>query len=246
LTLEDLIGSDNPEQAVTLLGDDVGPYSLRETVQLSESQITVAPGETRSVSVNISAPANLSPGGRYGAVVISNAPSQLEGEQTQSSGATLVSRIGSLLLIKINGDLNSAGELIDFSTTLQEKAFFSSNPKNFSIKFENNGNVHLIPYGSITISNLLGTEVDKLLIEPFFALPESTRKIEVEWNNDRKLFGYYTASLDLKRGYGDLEDSKKISFMILPLNYILIAIIFVTVLLGLYYMLAKRYVIRRK
>lgn len=231
LSVEDLVGSDNPNETVILKGDEKGPYSIRDYVSFDGTEITVGPYQTEKVNVYISAPADAEPGGYYGAVIVTESSDQ---SQTDGTGAVLVSRIGSLLLAKVAGEVREEGQLTEFKLPKYQTWFVEGQPEQFEILFKNTGSVHLVPYGIISIKNLFGSVVDTVPVDAYFALPDSTRSRLVEWEEPRKLFGYYRAELELNRGYDSSEqiDTDSLYFVVMP--YKVIAIVLgILVLLGL-------------
>ncbi len=207
VSVEDISGSDNPEEAVVIGGEGNGDgiYSLRDFLKPEVSFFRLGPNEEITFAVGISIPEDAPPGGRYGSVLISSAS-----QESGGSGAVAISRLAALFFVRVGGEAREEGKLEDFR--LREDA---ANPLRFEIFYKNTGNVHLIPYGRIDIKNMFGRSADSLILLPYFALPNSTRYQEIAWN-DEVLPGRYSAALLLNRGYGNIVDEKIISFWILP------------------------------
>jgi hypothetical protein len=100
------------------------------------------------------------------------------------------------------------------------KKWFEQGPIDIQFTYENNGSVHLIPYGTIAIRNMAGREIDQIAVTPYFAMPDSDRLNQVKWEK-KMLLGRYTATLSLNRGYKDIIDSKTISFWVVPWKLLL-------------------------
>ena len=182
LTTEDLVGSNNPQETVVLLGDEKGPYSVKDFIKPEITQFSLAFGERITVPVTITIPANVEPRGYYGALIISNRPEVLKaGESTDSGTTRIISRIGSLFLVKIKGEGKEEGSLQDFKLIGPKKLFYESRPEGFEIAYKNSGTVHLVPYGRITVKNMLGKVVGSIPVDAYFALPDSTRYRDVVW-----------------------------------------------------------------
>ncbi len=239
VSIEDFTGSENPAQAVVLLGSERGPYSLRDFLKPEIETFTLKPKEEIRFSVQVSIPEDATPGGRYGTVLISSAPSH-----TNGSGSVTISRLGALFFVRVNGDAKEEGLLSDFHMS-GDKKFFTQGPFPFEIFFKNTGNVHLVPYGIISVKNILGQEVGSLQIEPYFALPSAVRYRQVTWNKDF-LLGRYTATLALNRGYGDIVDRKTVTFWVLPWKILLLGLGAVFLLVSIIFWFGKKFEIRRK
>lgn len=235
LEVEDAAGTQDPSRPVILLGDDRGPYTLKDYLYIPEMSFVLGAGERARVPVTVSIPANSEPGGRYGSVLVTTTTLPDENGNIASDarpGSAIISRIGTLFFITTPGEVELEGALTSFET-IPDRPFFAKGPIKFGILFENKGSIHLNPYGSISITNMLGEQVDFIETEPWYALPQSLRFREVRWDRDF-MIGRYTATLELNRGYNDIIDTAKISFWVLPLNIVLPAlggILFVVFLL---------------
>lgn len=216
ITFEDATGSSDPTRPLVLLGSDRGPYSMKDYISVPATRFTLQHNDRARIPVTISIPADVEVGGRYGSVLVSTVSSEAKaaGEQGTQPQSAVVSRIGSLFFITIPGDIKKDGMLKEFST-IPLKAFYQSGPINFGILFENKGTSHLTPYGELRIKNVFDEEVGYLQLEPWFVMPQSLRLREVAWDRDF-LFGKYTATLELNRGYDELTDTLSYSFWVLP------------------------------
>lgn len=223
--VEDFTGSNDPSRPVVLLGDEVSPYSLRDYVTVSPAVIVLEPGARQVLEVSINLPEDVEPGGRYGAVLVSTESDPGEG----FSGAKLVSQLGSLLLVRVAGDVAESGSITDFRI-LGDKYFYTSGgPSGFEAVYQNTGNVHLVPYGLVTIENILGQEVANVPVDAFFVLPQSVRGKSVDWEPPF-LFGYYKATLEIGRPGVDTE-IRTLNFTVLPWPYLVGVLILVALLI---------------
>ncbi|MEK7228036.1 MAG: hypothetical protein AAB681_01620 [Patescibacteria group bacterium] len=247
LTTEDLIGSDDSQQPLVLLGDDSSPYSLKDFIIPEITSFSLSFGERIVIPVKISVPLNAEPRGYYGALVVANDPEKLEGESAkEAEGKTrIVSRIGSIFLVKIKGEGKEEGQLSGFKVIGPTKAVYTKRPSGFEIAFKNTGNVHLVPYGTITIKNIFGRTVQELPVNAYFALPDSTRYREILWEQGFGL-GRYTANLSLYKGYGTEYAESKVAFWIIPWKILLMALIGIITIVTIGYYIATRFELRRK
>lgn len=226
ISKEDIKGSTDPDKTVVLLGDDRGPYSLRDYLKPAVSSIKIESGYRARVPVTLSLPANAEPGGLYGSLVVGLASSASAGESSSGASATnaLVTRIGTLFFVRVNGVANEKGHLDNFRLSSGKKYIFDSGKLNFDLLFKNEGNISLNPYGSVTIANSLGTTVGLVNVEPWYALPQSLRYRKVEWQ-PTFLFGRYVATALISPGYGSDKNEINLVFWVIPWKVLLMVVV---------------------
>lgn len=216
ITTEDTTANPDPSVTVQLLGNERGPYTLKDYITFPEEKITLEHGQRARFPVTISIPKDAEPGGRYGTVLVQTLA--VEGNDGKEDNivpqSPIISRIGTLFFVTISGETERSGKLLDL-TTIPESKWFEQGPITFGIMYENTGSVHLAPYGRLSITNILGEEVGFVELDPWFALPKSQRFREVIWNNTN-LIGRYSATIELNRGYDDIIDTETIVFWVLP------------------------------
>lgn len=217
IEVEDIKGSRDADQSVIILDGQKGPYSGKSFIVPAIDQTTLTFGQRITVPVTITIPIDAPPGEYDSAVLISNEPAPAEtGNTSVAKGATrIISRLGTLIFIRVNGQAKESGNLDDLRIKGPSKLFYDHGPFTFQILFNNNGNVHLVPYGTVTIKNMIGQVVDQLPVDAYFSLPDSIRYREIFWDRS-VLLGRYTATVHLERGYGGLSDDKTIAFWVLP------------------------------
>jgi hypothetical protein len=240
--VEDFTGSYDPEQTVVLLGDTKGPYSLKDYVKPEITEFTLSHGQKIYFKVEVAIPEDAQPGGRYGALIVSTNPSApaLGGEpDSATAGIQIKTRIASLFFVRVAGEVEEKGFLKSFQLTNRPRqGFYNAGPIKFGIAFQNDGSVHLVPYGIIEIRNLLGKKVGEVKVDPYFAMPSSLRTREVSWDKSW-LFGGYKATLFLNRGYKDVVDQMSLSFWVIPWK-VLLAIVVVAVIFALFFWFVVR------
>lgn len=249
IDIEDVVGSDNSFEQVRLLGNERGPYSLKDFLIPEITEFTLSPGEKISIPISVELPLDSEPRGYYGAVIVSAKSAESDtGEDVEVAGVTkLVTRVGSIFLVKINGDSEEVSSLWDFKAIGPEKMFYSEHPEGFEVAVKNDGNVHLVHYGEIKVKNIFGKEVARMPLNAFFSLPDSTRYREVEWPQSFS-FGYYKAELSLYQGYNDdagFLDSK-ISFFVIPWTILAGLILVVLAIYSLIRFFKNNFKIERK
>ncbi|MFA6520402.1 MAG: hypothetical protein WCT44_02215 [Candidatus Paceibacterota bacterium] len=247
LSTEDFVGTDDANQPVILLGDTHSPYSLKDFITPEITEFSLEFGEKITIPVSVSVPLNAEPRGFYGALIVSNDPDKLTNEViSEAQGKTrIVSRIGSLFLLKINGEGIESGDIENFKVIGPSKLFYSERPDGFEIAYKNTGNVHLVPYGTITIKNIFGKAVAVLPVDAYFALPDSVRYREVMWEDGFNL-GRYTAHLSLYKGYNEEYVDAKVSFWIIPWKILIPVFVGILLLVTLVYYILTRFELKRK
>lgn len=219
---EDFTGSNDPKETVVLLGDDRGPYSLKNYLSIGTSTIEIAHGTRVRVPVSVSIPKNAEPGGLYGSVIVGTVS---KNEAVNNAGGVVssnpvVTRIGTLIFIRIKGEVVENGKLSDFKLAGNKKIILDPSSIRFNLLFQNEGNVHLNPKGTIAIKNILGTTVGNIPVESWFAMPKSLRFREIEWKPSF-LLGKYTAIATIDRSYGDLKDNLSLTFWVISWKILL-------------------------
>lgn len=219
------------------------PYSMRSWV-VAPAELHLIPKEVKSMKITINVPAAASPGGHYAAIRFTATPPELK-----SSGVSLSTSLGALILMTVNGNVKESMSIKDFSVNKGGKtaSLFQSAPLNFVERLENKGNIHEEPRGLVTITNMFGKKVATLGINqpPRNVLPASIRKFDQNLDKtvigSKKLFGRYTAKLDVTYGKNNSQKvSSTMSFWVIP--YKLIAIVIAVLIVGFF---ALRYGIKR-
>ena len=242
--IEDFIGSDQPDKPVILLGNDKSPYSLKDYLKPEINEFTLNFGDRIRIPIDIDLPPNAAPGGFYASVLISNAPDKLATSSNEQTQTKTISRVGALLFVRVNGQVNENGQVEDFRIK-NTRPFYQRADLTFQILFRNNGSVHLVPYGTIEIKNIWGKVIDTLPVDAYFSLPQSLRYREIYWQHGG-LLGYYQATLNLHRGYGQLVDTRSISIWIIPWKIIIAIFVIILILVSVYYYISRNFEFRRR
>ncbi len=226
ISFEDFVASQDLDQTVVLTGSEIrSQTSLAQYIRVEKNNFTLEQGDELILPVSISIPEQVAPGGRFGAVVVS-AVSSKENNGTKErvySGASVVSRIASLMFVKVNGEVVTSGKLLDFSTKNNQIVFWSGEIP-VRVLFENTGTVHVNPYGIITVKDIFGGRVGEVQIDPWFVLPGSSRTRDVSLRKEG-LLGRYTATLEINPGYGSTTQVKRIAFYVVSPVAVLITVL---------------------
>ncbi len=244
--VEDFAGTQDPNQTIVLLGDERGPYSLKDYVRPATTTFPVDHATRVTIPVTITVPSDAEPGGRYGSVLISTVSKNADvgARDGAQSGAAIVSRIGVLFFVRIEGEAVEEGKLTSFDTK-DSRRLFQGGEIPLEILYENTGSVHLNPYGYITIKNIFGEVIGAQELDPWFTLPKSLRLREVTWER-ALLVGRYTAELQLNRGYDDIVESASVSFWVIPIKMVVLVLSGLFILMIILRWITKNFEIKKK
>lgn len=259
-TREDVVKVTNPDsektQTITMAvepfrGDETGQvtvldeeeddpaYSLKQWVTISPKTFMLKPRETRVVTFKTVVPKNAEPGGKYGAIVAST-----ERGEIGQTGAVTVQKVGSLVLLTVQGFIQYNASARDFYTVnntedirdRSPQSLYEKSPVYFLTRLHNNGTVHIKPKGFITISNIFGKKVADIEVPAKNVLPGSDRAQIVEWNEAK--MGRYTATMVLNYGDKNQQITATTSFTVFPWKTGVPIIVGVLVLL--WFLIARR------
>lgn len=252
LNVEDFKGSRDINKSVELLGDVDGPYSLKKYINFEEKRFLLPNGTRARIPVTIKIPENAEPGGFYGSLVVSTVKpiDKQDASGGAKGGVPLELRSAVLFFIRVDGFVHEEGKLVDFRILNDRNLFSGGEEVRLQLIFENNGSVHLDPYGEISVSNIMGQEIISKEIDPWYSMPDSLRSREDNIKTDG-MMGRYAVSANIYRGYGDMEDIKSydkmtLTFWVIPWNYILIIFVVVLLLNFVISWLKKNFEFKRK
>ncbi len=200
-------------------GNEASVNSLAQWIEVSKKPIFIPKEKSAEIPFSVRIPENAPPGGHYAAILVGTQPLSDKSEGPVIRVSSLVS---SLLFVRIKGDVREEGNIREFSTG---KTFYQKPEVDFTLRFENIGNVHLQPQGDIVIYNMWGKERGKILInqKTHFGnvLSKSVRKFEFEWQGEAHPLevGRYTAVVTLAFGKEARQNiSATTYFWVVPLK----------------------------
>lgn len=208
------------EDGAVGLTEEETSFSLASWIEVSPSSITLPAKSTQIFNFTIKVPLHAEPGGHFGSLIFRTIPT----EKLEGSGASLAQEIGSLILLRI------AGETVELSTIesfIAQQNIYEKGPVSFEARLKNLGNVHTKVNSTITITNLLGTQVASIPVQPKNILPGATRKLDATWDTTWG-FGRYTATLTAVMSDSSTR-SATTTFTIIP--YRLLIVIFLILLI---------------
>lgn len=243
LEMEDAAGSKDPNTPILLLGEQVGPYSMKDFIKVDDDSFIIEHNTRVQIPVTVTIPSNAEPGGLYGSLLVTTT-SLDPGPEVTTPRSAIVSRIGTLFFITVPGAIERSGQVVDFST-VPKRTFFSGGPIDLGVVFENTGSMYLNPYGSITVTNLFGEEVGFVEIQPWFVLPQSLRLREITWDREL-LLGRYTFTAEINRGYDDVIDTRTVQIWVLPWQLLLGVFVGLFSIIIIFRFILSRFEFKRK
>ncbi len=219
------------------------PYSLKSYIAPIQS-LLLQPKQLKILYIKINVPANASPGGHYGVIRFTGTPPSLNG----GNGVSLSASIGALILLTVNGNIVENLNVHQFSVSQngQKGSFFQSTPLQFSEILQNTGNEHVQPTGLLTIKDMFNHKLVVMDINrrQGNVLPGSMRQFTQLVNSNvvgnKQLFGRYTASINMTYGTSKKTLYAQLTFWVIPVKLIILAIV---ILIGGFFLL--RWLIRR-
>ncbi len=220
------------QPALILDADKYAPsHSLKRHIAAIPNQ-AMAAGESKNVKVTISLPKDIKAGGYYGAVRFTPVSGKT------GNNVTLSASVGSLILVRVPGDIVENVTVASFDTrkgvnATNGSSFFTSNKDLFAVvRFKNSGTAHEQPFGKVVVKKgnktIQTTEINAT--EPRGnVLPDSTRRFTVKLDKVG-LWGKYTVEGNFGYGTNGQLISAKTSFFVFPLLFIVIGLLLLALL----------------
>ena len=202
----------------------------------TDSSVILGPGAQKDVAFKIEIPKDAGPGGHFAVVWWGTVPPGDGGQ------VAIAVRAGILLLIRVSGDIQEEGRILSFQAANSKKIFWSA-PVSFQVVFNNDGNVHLKPAGTITIKNILGRVSGEITVNPYAlqVLPQSKRTFEEKWTPPRFAFGLYKAKANFIFGESRKNVSQGFWFLLIPLKTLVLIILILAMILFILPLGIKKY-----
>lgn len=205
-----------------------------------QSSVAVKAGEIKTIPFSITVPRSAEPGGYFASIFVRTTPPPQNGGEV-SIGA----RLGTLILLKVNGEIKEGVNVLEFSSKDNQR-FFTSLPVELYYRFQNTGADRVKPEGVILIKNLIGLTAKSLDANrpEGSVLPRSIRRFDSPWitagggeedpatvvptetvdgffaqaisQAKNFAFGYYTANLDIRYGENNNTATSTYRFFVIP------------------------------
>lgn len=211
--------SDESGQPAILL--DPGQFSPKHSLKRFIKPLpnfSLKAGEQKSIPVTITVPGNATGGGYFGTVRF--APASAVNDPDKN--VTLAGSVGSLLLVRVPGDIKSQVSLASFDVRqggVPKNLFFSNKQISSVVRFQNEGNIQEQPFGKIQLKdrkNKVLAEYEINDINPRGnILPDTVRKFETDLDKIGS-FGMYKLVGNFGYGTNGQLLSASTTFYVVP------------------------------
>ncbi|MFO0781557.1 MAG: DUF916 domain-containing protein [Candidatus Saccharimonadales bacterium] len=234
--INDFIANPNEsgEPAIILNPNQYAPkHSLKRYAKVGVGNFTLGPGQQKNIPVVINIPPNAPGGGYYGAVRFAPASNK----NGPNENVSLAGSVGSLILVKVPGDVKEQLSIASFDARVNDRPstfFFSNKDIDAVVRFQNQGNIQLQPFGKIVLKNrsgkVLGTYEVNGEQPPANVLPDSIRKFPIPLKDKVGSFGQF--KLEGNFGYGTNGQllSASTTFYVIPLWLIIAFVVLVALI----------------
>ena len=208
LSVQDFTVLEDSYKISFLTGQDATnyKYSLSSWISFENNNLFLSPGEKKSVKVFIDKN-RITKGGHYASIL-----AKIE-EPESKTQISINPVLSSLLFVRASTGKEVENGKISSFDPLRDNIEY---PNTYILRFENNGNVNVIPYGLIQVFDPLGNLVAKAAFNEnsLDALPESIRRYDTQVTTYQKVLlpGIYTAKVDLHFGKSNQKVSQSIKF----------------------------------
>jgi len=227
VSVSDFIVNDNiGTPTIVEASEEDNRWAASSWIQISPSSFTLKGGETKALSLIITPPANALPGGHY-AMVIHSPDDQVS--IVNSTGASIQTKVGTLVYITIPGDINQDASITKFTAP----NFSEFGPIDFSTTIKNLSDIHIQPAGSITITNMIGMKsFIKFNQNNTNIFPGKSRDFTDQLNK-KWLLGRYKAELNAAYGTAGGIATATLFFWVIPWRFFILigAAIIITIVL---------------
>lgn len=229
------------------------------------SSMTVAASEQKAIPFSIQIPRSAEPGGYFASIFVRTTP-----PPTQAGEVSIGARLGTLVLLRVNGEIQEGVDILEFGTEGKQR-WFTSLPIEFYYRFQNTGADRVKPEGDVTIKNLVGLKAKILSANRTegSVLPRSIRRFDTAWIHGgggqedpaaitptrtagsffdeakyqwhNFAFGIYNAQLDIAFGENNNTASGNFRFFVVPWQLLIIFVVILLILLIVFRFLLRRY-----
>lgn len=225
---------------VAFLGasDPERKYGLASWISLEKDALVLNPGEKQNIRVAVENKESLSPGGHYAAIFLKMEPDKAPAGENASSVAFNQSLASLVFTRKLGGEIYG----LEFKGQEMQKQLLQ-NPAGTKLRFQNTGNVHIVPRGIVKVVDPFGREVLRGIINSGSAiiLPETFRVFPVSLKKIAPILfpGRYAVSVEYRYDGKDDFAVEKFKFNFIPASFFATLLIIFSLFAG-YVWLRKR------
>ena len=194
------------------------PHTLASFISFNKDSVVIPPKSSEELLVRVENRASLTPGGHYAAVVARGVTDTIDEKQK------IIPALSALLLVRKTGGERPHLSLtkVDWDT---RSATFTL-PKKVTLTFQNDGNVHVIPRGSISVTDVFGTTVAQGTINETssYVLPGTIRELSTVLKKSRPVLPLTLISVSVE-GYttiGNIPFTAEQSFLYIDFWFLIV------------------------
>jgi len=222
ISFEDLEYSGDPVSPVKIKNSLNKNISLSKFLSVEKKKFILEHGEKAIFPIFVKIPALTENGGLQSSILVSG---KKISQNAEGKNAKIIARLGSSIFVKIK------------NSKLIEKGKFSSfefKENKFLVGFENEGNIHLNPYGIIEVKDIFGRIKNRIGISSWSVLPGSAFVREINLGDGDSFF-FRKALATVYPGYGNEGNIETKSVWIYPnlfeVSFYLLSVLFLIWLL---------------
>lgn len=232
LSAEDFTQLEDSYKMNFLEGKDAAnyKYSLSSWITFENKNLQLGPNEEKTVKIFIDKN-RITRGGHYASILARVV-------QPKSNKEININPVlSSLLFVRAStGKEIESGKISSLRPDRDGLNF----PDSMIVRFQNNGNVYVVPYGVIQIFDPFGNLVAKGILNEgsLDTLPESIRRYDTKLNTESKFLfpGIYSARIDMHFGKNNQKVTSTVKFFSQgSFNFIRIGLVLILGILMLYY-----------
>ncbi len=230
---------------VPLNEDDIkdNEFLINNWINIEKGPIKVKAYKSKDIPFIVDVPKKADPGDHHIAILVGTEPNK---DTRNGTSIKISSKIGSLLLLNVGGDVKESGIVREFST---DKKFYSSGDINFTLRFQNTGNTILQPQGEIRIYNYGEKDQGSVAINHKSSagnvFPQDIRRWEYNWPVPSSILkmGRYRAEMILAYGNQSRETiERNIYFWVIQLKPVLTVLAILLLFVLIVVLMIRRYI----
>ncbi len=226
-----LANNQNGTPQLIVTGSKFDPFSIKQFIA-NIPNFTIKGGQTVPVNVKVSIPKGTAGGGYFGAIRF------LSVNPSTGKTVNISASVAGLILITVPGPgMHESLALSSFNVGTNGKSqrlFYTNKGIDALVRFDNNGNVQIPPYGKIIVQDMSGKTIETKTVNgsnpPGNVLPESYRTFSVPLSNIGAI-GKYTATGNFGYGNNGKLISASVTFYVIEPWIIILAIVIIALII---------------
>lgn len=219
---------DNPNGIPNLLPNNTlsKRFSGASWIGIVPPDFIIAPHGEQVLNYYLQVPLDARPGGHYAAAVYT----PTSNVSVKGSGASVQTKMGTLFLITVNGNINESSMVSRFTGN----SFQEYGPVKMTTQIINNGDLHITPIGKIVVTDIFGKIVDQQKLTSLDIFPTASR-IYTNTTGGKIMIGPFKATLLASYGRNNnLPLSATFYFWVFPWKIaLLMLLVIVALILGI-------------